>query len=37
MVSMQKNKNFALVNGYCGTAVHANRLAPRGMTGSSAH
>jgi hypothetical protein len=37
MVSMQKNNIFTLLHGYCGTAVPANRLALRGMTGSGAH
>lgn len=37
MITMQKNKYFDLLHGYCGTAVQANRLALRGMTGSGAH
>jgi hypothetical protein len=37
MVTMQKSKIFTLLHGYCGFAVQANRLALRGMTGSSAH
>ncbi len=36
MVITQMSKHFTLLHGYCGTAVQANRLDLRGMTGSGA-